>query len=327
MRKAVSLACVIGMALSGCASERLHVTVVDEEDNPVSNAVVRVGFSTSNVLFGGGHSSRDEGGIAMAKTDTNGVAIVKFNCTSASFGWDVVADGYYRSNLHYEQFKFDEFFIPPCFCKVILHEHEKNGKEKLFKIKNPQPMYAHYPIERRKLPNTKGRLGFDLAEYDWLPPYGKGAVADFYVVREKDNVPDVGPYEFGRIEFDVDCGCYMGKQTGSKAFPATYHADPYGSYHTNIVLKCIFHKDLRDWIEPLPVIGKDEYLVLRTRVVHDEKGNIVSANYSRILGEFKVNPSISSDEVIFNPRPNDTNLEFDPKRNLYKGKTGRGMKP
>ena len=188
-------------------------------------------------------------------------------------------------------------------------------------------MYAHYPIERRKLPNTKGRLGFDLAEYDWLPPYGKGAVADFYVVREKDNVPDVGPYEFGRIEFDVDCGCYMGKQTGSKAFPATYHADPYGSYHTNIVLKCILHKDLRDWIEPLPVIGKDEYLVLRTRVVHDEKGNIVSANYSRILGEFKVNPSISSDEVIFNPRPNDTNLEFDPKRNLYKGKTGRGMKP
>ena len=121
MRKAVSLACVIGMALSGCASERLYVTVVDEEDNPVSNAVVYVGFSTSNVLFGGGHSSRDEGGNAMAKTDTNGVAIVKFNCTSASFGWDVVADGYYRSNLHYEQFKFDEVFVPPCFCKVILH--------------------------------------------------------------------------------------------------------------------------------------------------------------------------------------------------------------
>ena len=78
-------------------------------------------------------------------------------------------------------------------------------------------------------------------------------------------------------------------------------------------------------IEPLPVIGKEEYLVLRTRVLHDQKGNIISSNFSRILGEFKVVPSVTSAEVIFNPRPNDTNLEFDPERNLSQGKTGRGM--
>lgn len=32
-------------------------------------------------------------------------------------------------------------------------------------------------------------------------------------------------------------------------------------------------------------------------------------------------------ELVFNPRPNDTNLEFDPKQNLYHGKKGRGMIP
>jgi hypothetical protein len=41
---------------AGCASERLYVRVVDNDGKPVSNAVVRVGYSTSNVLFGGGYS-------------------------------------------------------------------------------------------------------------------------------------------------------------------------------------------------------------------------------------------------------------------------------
>jgi hypothetical protein len=310
---------------AGCASERLYVRVVDNDGKPVSNAVVKVGFSTSNVLFGGGHSSRSKSGYAEAKTDQNGDATVKFDCKSASFGWNVEADGYYRSNLHKETFKFDEVIIPPCFGKVILKEHEKFGKEKLYKIKNPQPMYAHYPIERRKLPKTNSRIGFDLAEYDWLPPYGEGKNADFYFVCTDNKSNNKGIYEFGRIEFDADCGYYVGRQTGCEEFPATYHADTDAIYHTNIVLKCIRHEDYRVWIEPLPVIGKEEYLVLRTRVLHDQKGNIISSNFSRILGEFKVVPSVTSAEVIFNPRPNDTNLEFDPERNLSQGKTGRGM--
>ena len=153
-------------AFTGCASERLQVTVVDNMGNPVSNATVSVGFSTSHVLFGGGNSSRGSSGHAMAKTDTNGVAIVNFNCTSSDFGWRVVADGYYRGDLHREHFSSDEIVTSPGIGKVVLHEHEKVGKEILFKIMNPQPMYAHYPIERRKLPKENGRYGFDLAEFD-----------------------------------------------------------------------------------------------------------------------------------------------------------------
>ena len=57
---------------------------------------------------------------------------------------------------------------------------------------------------------------------------------------------------------------------------------------------------------------------MRTRVKYDENGNMVSAYYSRILGEFWVMPFGSVSESIFNPVPNDTNLEFDRKRNLYK---------
>lgn len=54
---------------------------------------------------------------------------------------------------------------------------------------------------------------------------------------------------------------------------------------------------------------------------------MISANYSRILGEFSVLPSVSVTESIFNPVPNDANLEFDPERNLYQGQVGRGLTP
>ena len=81
----------------GCASEKLHVKVMDNEGRPVTNAIVKVAFPTSHVLFGGGHTSGG-GGKAEAKTDTNGYAVVRFSCTAAVFSWHAEAEGYYRSS-------------------------------------------------------------------------------------------------------------------------------------------------------------------------------------------------------------------------------------
>lgn len=67
MKSVILLPVAVGFALTGCASERLQVAVVDNMGNPVSNATVSVGFSTSHVLFGGGNSSRGNSGHAMAK--------------------------------------------------------------------------------------------------------------------------------------------------------------------------------------------------------------------------------------------------------------------
>jgi hypothetical protein len=45
--------------------------------------------------------------------------------------------------------------------------------------------------------------------------------------------------------------------------------------------------------------------------VTDEKGKIISTCYGKIYGDFlKLT-------YYFNPTPNDRNLEFDPKRNLF----------
>lgn len=65
------------LANCGCAGERLYVKVVDDEGNPVTNGIVRVGFSTSHVLFGGGNSTTQKSGHAEGRTDKDGNAVVR----------------------------------------------------------------------------------------------------------------------------------------------------------------------------------------------------------------------------------------------------------
>lgn len=337
-------------ALAGCATERLYVRVLDDEGNPVTNGIVRVGFSTGHVLFGGGNSTAQKSGHAEGRTDKDGNAVVKFNCKSSDFGWHAEADGYYRGISHSEHFKFDEVIAPPGVGTVILHEHEKTGEEMLYRKKNPQPMYAYSREKEVNAPIENGRYGFDLQVFDWLPPLGKGEVADFYYVRERKDLeriarlidekklhqvhtfrsdepdaPKLGDV-VGRIEFDANGGAYIRSQTGNENFPSTYAAVQDAEYEKEIPIM-ICANNGKHWLHEGPVVPKDKYVVIRSRVKCDENGKIVSAHYSKILGPWGIGALMCPYEAVFNPRPNDTNLEFDPARNLYQGKKGRGMIP
>ncbi len=332
------------LANLGCASERLYVKVVDDDKVPVSNATVSVDFSTSYVVFGEGTPHHYE-----ARTDTNGNAIVKFNCTTSDFEWHVEADGYYRSDSHSAHFKGEDVIIPPIFGFWKLHEHEKRGDVALYRKKNPQPMYAYTREMGVKSPKANGRYGFDLQYFDWLPPHGKGKVADLYYVRERPDVTNLtvkakgiqsrflhfkngepGYPKLGdvvaRIEFDEKCGAYVKKCTGNENFPSTYGAYTNKAYVSDIPIRIVAQKG-NVWLHEGKVVESDEYMVIRSRVKCDEQGKIVSANYSKLIGPVRFGSSVDIFQSVFNPRPNDTNLEFDPNRNLYQGKKGRGMIP
>ena len=304
------------LANVGCASERLYVKVTDNEGLPVSNATIRVGFSTSHMLFGGGHLSKSEGGHAEAKTDATGYAVVKFNCSSSEFGWSANADGYYRSDVYTERFKFDEMYIPPVYVFVILHEHEKHGEVTLYRRLNPQPMYAYGMYESLKIrwPREDGRYGFDLRLFDWVAPQGRGEVADFHFVR---NVGGAKPDDcVGHLEFDGGCGAYVRKQTGSRSFPSTHGADTNAVFASRFPFMFLRGRETIDYGN---VIGKDEYMVLRTRARCDGDGNVKEANYSKILGPFGTGKGgVETMETVFNPRVNDPNLELDSPKNLVK---------
>lgn len=332
MKKFYLMFIVAFLANAGCASERLYVKVTDDNGAPVSNATVRVSFSTSNVLFGGGNSSRAKVDYADACTDENGNAIVKFNCKTAAFSWYVEAKGYYRSNSQREQFKFDEIIMPPGVVKVMLSEHEKHREVKLYRIKNPQSMVVHKKDKRVKSPVKNGRYGFDLEAFDWLPPHGTGKVADFYYVRDRPDETNLtvkaklGHSRFflfkngdaryprlgdvvGRIEFENKCGAYIEKKTGNESFSSLYEADLKKEFKSSFPITIVGNGGYETWLQESSVIGDDNYMVIKSRVKCDEDGNIVSCNYSKIHGRFALTYAAIAEEIIFNPTPNDTNLE------------------
>ena len=333
------------MANIGCASERLYVKVINDDGNPVSNAVVNVSFTSGHVVFGKGTPHYYKG-----YTGKDGRVTVRFNCDSSDVHWSVNATGFYQSEVRKEVFKIDVVPIPPAFYNVVMLEHEKHGEITLYRKRNPQPMYAHTWELERKSPIANGRYGFDLEYFDWLPPLGKGKVADFYYVRDRKDIENVkvalakgkgyGLMSFrngtpnypavgdpvGRIEFDEKCGAYVGKCTGNENFPTTYGADTAETYVSEFPIRIVAQKG-NIWLHEGRVIETGEYMVIRSRVKCDERGNIVSAHYSKLLGPVGFGSLVVVGESVFNPRPNDTNLEFDPERNLYQGKKGRGMIP
>ena len=107
------VAVVLLLAYVGCANERLRVKVVDDEGNPVSNAMVHVGFTSGHVVFSEGKSHDYE-----ARTGLDGNAVVKFIGSSSDVHWFVEADGFYRSEFRKEVFRIEVTQIPPIFYSV-----------------------------------------------------------------------------------------------------------------------------------------------------------------------------------------------------------------
>ena len=69
--------------------------------------------------------------------------------------------------------------------------------------------------------------------------------------------------------------------------------------------------------------SKGKYFAFRTRVKLDKNGDIKEANYGKIYGPINYGNGVRKIQFTyyFNPTPNDRNLEFNPKANLFKNLT------
>ena len=58
---------------------------------------------------------------------------------------------------------------------------------------------------------------------------------------------------------------------------------------------------------------------IKTRIKLDEKGNVISAHYAKFIQDVQIDiRGRIKFTSYYNPTPNDTNLEFDLKKNLFK---------
>jgi len=187
-------------------------------------------------------------------------------------------------------------------------------------VVNPIPMYAKR-VETI-IPATNQICGFDLKVGDWVAPYGKGIVCDF-LFEVKQRITSSEDYEaILNMSFS---NRYEGFQVIQDTIKESlFHSPRFASesnYQTNYTVS--HGKD--------PVKGYYGTLVgdikkshfFRIRSVLDEKGNLKEALYGKTLGDVGIG-GVAAKQVrvaftyYLNPTPNDRNLEFDPKKNLFK---------
>lgn len=292
--------------------------VVGEDGSPITNAVVTV-TTRKNWIPSFSHAGSPMKKI-VARTNRKGIAVSRFTCYTGSFDCMITADGYYPIE------KRDLIFKRTAggFFSEILTEYNKELVFKLRKKVHPIPMYVtHRPYYRRMLENI-GSIGFDLKEQDFVEPYGTGKISDFEL--DYHYFRTNGCFNCrGEIHFNgMGNGAYKMLKCGYKSFESVYCADTNITYTQHFPFR-IDSSRSGDYVRE-DILSDREYLILRTRTQCDGKGNIISANYSKIYGPFFAGNVVHIEKIFFNPTVNDVNLEFDDKQNLapkWKAKSSR----
>ena len=179
--------------------------------------------------------------------------------------------------------------------------------------KKLSPRRAAFHDERTsfKVPVYDEWIGFDCEKYDFVSPYGQG-VKDDMLLRFALNNPNVDDYHMTmEVSFtnNLYAGAYEMERTKTSEFESVYHADTNAVYRQSFRYR--FDQSPVKVPEYTTQLNSDRYLVFRTRTKVDSEGRLVSAMYGKIYGNWNfVGPGgMSMSQFVFNPRPNDTNLE------------------
>lgn len=273
---------------------KVTLKVVDDAGNPVTNAKADVGYGADHIT---------------GLTDTNGMFVASHRDKSYALGFLVTKEGYYTTRQEYEM------------GWAYQYTHDKwNPTRTIFlrKIGNPIPMYAQQA--RIEIPELGKPIGFDLMEGDWVAPYGRGKQSDFIFQAQRR---------------------FVSWQDFDSSFTLTFHQPHDGVFSIKIPLDQGsalrlpavaptngYLTELSQMLNDTPSKGwekteeKDQNYYFRMRTKIDDRGNIVSAHYGKIYGDFKIDAINSKTLLIFfqyyfNPTPNSRNVEFDPKENLF----------
>jgi len=250
------------------------VKVVGEDSSPIAGADVSVQYSVPTPP----NSGKQTYGEVKGLTDTNGMFSASHTDTSWDLGVTAEKVGYYNTHIGY-QFYFDEKRRHPSFTLMV----KKVGK--------PIAMYAK--SVNLGVPVFNRPVGFDLEAGDWVIPNGKGVTTDFlFTVTNSTLVVSFPNADDGIQGFTRDWNLGVSRLLSA-------HEGPIDGYQSTY--------------EQTKMPNPDRIYYFRVRTKVDDRGNIVSAHYGKIYGDFM------QFAYYYNPTPNDRNIEFDPKQNLLGG--------
>jgi hypothetical protein len=283
----------------GTAQTSAQVTLIEHEWNATMKVVDETGQPIEGAKASIGYFSKSQPKSIDGLTDTNGIFRASHRAYSGILGFTAEKAGFYmtREPSYELGFTYDYSIWNPTQTIVVR------------RINNPIPMCAK--SLNTHLPILDKPVGYDLLVGDWVGLYGNGVNADILFKGHFDKRDD-GESDFtltvdfpqngdGIQEFKVP-----DIEKGS-ALHSLYNA-PVDGYQSQWV-----QTDNRKPRRPIDT-NRDpsRNYYFRVRTVIDDRGNIVSAHYGKIYGDFM------RFKYYFNPTPNDRNVEFDPKRNLMK---------
>lgn len=292
----------------------ITLKVVDELGRPIEGAKGVIGY-TEPVKSGWGSKATGKNGL----TDASGLFTAEGE-TESYVGLGAMKEGYYRTEGSFRGFKEVTGFIGLRKWQPWNPTVELILKE----IRNPIALYAA-KLNGVPMPELNKFIGFDLVAKDWVVPHGKGTRKDFLFKLEIDNVRSMFEYDATlTLKFsnpgDGLYSFYDEPDTGS--ILRSFHHAPKNGYQSHFVVRKKRDKKMMH----TPKQRKDQNYYFRVRTDIDEKGIITSALYGKIYGTIGFGgigyKGVSTAQIGFkyylNPKPNDTNLEFDPKKNLFR---------
>lgn len=307
----------------------LVAVAVDQAGNPLEGIKVMTGKleSVGNANFPMANPVTTE----PVLTDVNGNALIKFKSVPEPSGnVTFFQDNFYRSSERVKWLRPDGF-----------NDKSRKGTIKgvIKPIRKPIAMYAHDnsgAMDKIAMITELGKIySYDLSMSEPLPPLGKGEVADFTFTVDGFH-HDNGNYDLklevifknpkdGVVEFLTPQRAGVREPISSGSFLISGYKTPVNGYQPKLTRRV-----QRNGIENPRETDADFHrnFYFRTRTVTDAAGNIISAHYGKIYGDFQFDAAnkdwgylctLALVTTYFNPTPNDRNVEFDPKRNLLPG--------
>jgi len=274
-------------------SRKVKVTVIEESGVPVEGAQVSVWY----MGYKPEDSKEDKGttnklGVFIAQ----GTPLLRMEA-------HISKDGYYSSR-----------------SGRLSRKKDHDVTYVLRRVKKPIPLYA-----RRValiIPVLGQECGYDFKVGDWVAPHGKGRKS-MCIFRMDAHVSSSEEYKQSLGISFPNNGDGLSTVNTKKTWKESEFKWLYKAPENGYIAESIFEQ-VREPNNSLKFDPGQQTYVLRVNTQLDKNGNLVSSNYVRISKGVQLFGVLSDKSgftmtCYYNPTPNDRNLEFDLKRNLFKG--------
>lgn len=280
------------------AKANIELHVVDDDGKPIPEAYVEVFM---------GMNYRKDGYWINGLTNTNGIFTIKGKTTGNEIEYYIKKDGYYKT---VKLFTFAEMGKEHDVVDGKWQPYGEKENIKLRKIKKPSIINSSNKyVETQTLYEW---IGYDMQKGDFVKPHGDGEISDFEIMFEWDgNIGDKFTSVYVKLRFKEEfSGYYVVEKNITSDFKWEYKAVPNKINLTEAEFsRC--EKDNGQRV--VNKFDSTKCFIIRSRCVTNEKGELISYNYS-VISQFKF--FLKKDKKIelgingyFNPTPNDTNLE------------------